>query len=67
MNAMAPFSPSKHTLQTTFFAATEAQLLSTTTPNQGSSGTVTEQAANAALTGALVFHSFAGSFYFEPC
>ena len=59
--AIASFSASLNMCQTTFFASTEAQLLAITTPNSGVSGTVAEQVANAALTGALVFHSFAGS------
>jgi len=45
-------------LITTFFAATEAQLLSTTVPDDGSSLTSFEQAVNAGLAGALVIHVF---------
>ena len=50
-------------LQTTFFAATEAQILGITTPSgDDMSQTRIEQTANAALAGALVTHVFAGMY-----
>jgi hypothetical protein len=47
--------------QTTFFVATEAQLLSGTVGGGGNPSKLGE-AANAGLTGALVIHSFAGTY-----
>ncbi|KAH8087795.1 hypothetical protein BXZ70DRAFT_533173 [Cristinia sonorae] len=52
---------------TTFFAATEAQILGITTPGAGDEDhnqTRTEQSANAALAGALVTHVFAAILSF---
>ncbi|KAF8511512.1 hypothetical protein JB92DRAFT_2725540, partial [Gautieria morchelliformis] len=48
---------------TTFFASTEAQLLAITT-TKGALGSNVTQAANAALTGALVLHSLAATLSF---
>ncbi|GJJ08614.1 hypothetical protein Clacol_002833 [Clathrus columnatus] len=47
---------------TTFFAATEAQMLSITTPNNSAHTTVILNTANASLAGALLFHAFAAGF-----
>lgn len=46
-------------LITTFFVATEAQLLSATASGNGATTSKLGRAANAGLTGALVIHSFA--------
>ncbi|KAI0079236.1 hypothetical protein K474DRAFT_1659284 [Panus rudis PR-1116 ss-1] len=52
-------------LITTFFAATEAQLLGVTTPeSQSDSLSASEQVANAGLAGALVVHVFAAILSF---
>ena len=50
--------------QTTFFAAIEAQLLGITTPDSADSDSQVDQAANAALAGALVVHVFAAIMSF---
>ncbi|KAI0753135.1 hypothetical protein C8Q80DRAFT_495656 [Daedaleopsis nitida] len=49
---------------TTFFAAIEAQLLGITTPDDASTDSRVDQAANAALAGALVVHVFAAIMSF---
>ncbi|PIL33519.1 hypothetical protein GSI_04142 [Ganoderma sinense ZZ0214-1] len=49
---------------TTFFAAIEAQLIGTTTPNDPTADSMIDQAANAALAGALVIHVFAAIISF---
>jgi len=51
-------------LITTFFVATEAQLLSATAPGNGNTTSRLGDAANAGLTGALVIHSFAAIISF---
>ena len=51
-------------LQTTFFAAIEAQLLGITTPDSRDSDSPLDQVANAALAGALVVHVFAAIMSF---
>lgn len=47
-------------VQTTFFAATEAQLLGITVSDDSTAMNKILQAANAGLAGALVIHVFAG-------
>ncbi|KAI1791204.1 hypothetical protein LXA43DRAFT_1012828 [Ganoderma leucocontextum] len=49
---------------TTFFAAIEAQLISSTTPDDPKADPMIDQAANAALAGALVIHIFAAIISF---
>lgn len=50
---------------TTFFAATEAQLLSFTTPSTpGAESSIILDTANACLSGSLIFHSFAAMLSF---
>ncbi|TCD66745.1 hypothetical protein EIP91_000986 [Steccherinum ochraceum] len=51
-------------LITTFFAATESQLLGITVPDDSSSVNAVVQAANAGLAGALVIHVFAAILSF---
>ncbi|TBU31104.1 hypothetical protein BD311DRAFT_147854 [Dichomitus squalens] len=49
---------------TTFFAAIEAQLIGSTTPDDPKTDSMIDQAANAALAGALVIHVFAAIISF---
>ncbi|KAF5325020.1 hypothetical protein D9619_009574 [Psilocybe cf. subviscida] len=49
---------------TTFFASTEASLITITMPNPGQSGTVVGQLANVGIFGALVVHSNAAIISF---
>ncbi|KAI0356196.1 hypothetical protein OH77DRAFT_1423793 [Trametes cingulata] len=51
-------------LQTTFFAAMEAQLLGSTMPDNPDKDPAIDQLANATLTGALVVHVFAAIMSF---